>query len=74
MLVSKYKNKLGNECISIVIGKKELVETKNPNVYRITLTPAYDIHLDEKKKISLDKLFHLENLIDNTFKNKKEEK
>ena len=74
MIVSKYINKAGEECVSLVIGEKELITTKNPKVYRITLTPLYDIHLDEKKKISIDKLFHLENLIDNTFKNKKEEK
>lgn len=72
MLVSKYKNKAGEECVSLVVGEKELISTKNSKVYRITLTPAYDIHLDQKKKISLDKLFHLENLIDNTLN--KEEK
>ena len=75
MLVSKYKNKIGEECVSIVIGSKELSSSKNnPNVFRITLSPSYEIHLDEKKKITIDKLFHLENLVDNTLKNNKEEK
>ena len=72
MLVSKYKNKAGEECVSLVVGERELISTKNSKVYRITLTPVYEIHLDQKKKISLDKLFHLENLVDNTFKNKEE--
>ena len=39
MLVSKYKNKAGQECVSLVVGEKELITTKNSKVYRITLTP-----------------------------------